>query len=123
MLEFAAWRDDRAQIKGVTYLRESALCDQLEEHAGAFDVGVCIEVLEHVLDVKGTMARMAKLLRPGGLLFQSASFALYPHLSHLKPNVAYAGHEDELMAEAGFDRVPFELPIPTLANQRVYRRR
>jgi len=122
MLEFAAWRDREAGIEGVSYLRESALCDDLEARAGSYDFGVCTEVLEHVLDVEGTIARMARLVRPGGLLFQSASFALYPHLSHLKPNIQYAGREDELMAQVGFERVPLEAPVPMLANQRLYRR-
>ena len=123
MLEFAAWRDGEAGIEGVNYLRESEVSQRIDELEGTYDLGVCTEVLEHVLDVKGTIARIARLVRPGGLLFQSASFGLYPHLSHLKPNVAYAGHEDELMDDAGFDRVALDLPIPTLANQRVYKRR
>lgn len=122
-LEFARWRDHEAGIKGVEYLQESALIADFEPHRGQYDLGVCTEMLEHVIDVEGTVDRLANLVRPGGLLFQSTSFGLYPHLSHLKPNLRYHTKEDELMASHGFDRVEFGLTIPTLQNQRLYRRR
>ena len=123
MLQFAQWRDNEAGIDGITYLPESQLCTDIDTHTKRYDLGVCTEVLEHVIDVEGTIARMAALIRPGGLLFQSTSFGLYPHLSHLKPNLRYSGVEDELMASAGFELIPLEMPIPTLSSQRLYRRR
>ncbi len=123
MLTFARWRDQEAGIEGAEYLPESQLCEEIEAHTNQYDFGVCTEVLEHVIDVEETVERMAKLIRPGGLLYQTASFGLYPHLSHLKPNLRFAGKEDELMASVGFERVELNIPIPALDSQRLYRRK
>lgn len=39
------------------------------EHAGRYDIITCLEVLEHVPDVPGTIAACAAMLKPGGHLF------------------------------------------------------
>jgi hypothetical protein len=123
MLEFASWRDKESGIEGAEYLPESQLCDDIKAHTNRYDFGVCTEVLEHVIAVEDTVKRMARLIRSGGYLYQTASFGLYPHLSHLKPNLRFAGKEDELMASVGFERVALDISTPTLASQRLYRRR
>jgi 2-polyprenyl-6-hydroxyphenyl methylase/3-demethylubiquinone-9 3-methyltransferase len=43
----------------------------LATHAGQFDVVTCMEMLEHVPDPAGTVATLAKLVRPGGSVFIS----------------------------------------------------
>jgi len=123
MLQFARWRDKEAGIEGAEYLTESQICDDIKTHTNRYDFGVCTEVLEHVIAVEETAERMAKLIRPGGFLYQTTSFGLYPHLSHLKPNLRFAGKEDQLMASVGFERVQLKLPVPSLASQRLYRRK
>ena len=40
-------------------------------HAGQFDVVTCMEMLEHVPNPDGTVATLAKLVRPGGSVFIS----------------------------------------------------
>lgn len=41
------------------------------EHRGAYDLVVCMEVLEHVVDVAPVVARLARVLAPGGRLVVS----------------------------------------------------
>ena len=113
LTDFGVWRNERLGIKGVT------LCSpqKATELAGSFDYGVCTEVLEHVWDVEGTVQLLYDLLKPGGILFMTASFGLYPFASHLKKNVVYAGHESELMQKFGFQSVnatglPSIIPLP-----------
>jgi SAM-dependent methyltransferase len=43
--------------------------DELDTQVGSFDVVTAIEVVEHTLDPVAELARMRRLLRPGGLLF------------------------------------------------------
>lgn len=40
-----------------------------EDHAAAYDIVTCLEVLEHVPDVAATVAACARMLKPGGLFF------------------------------------------------------
>lgn len=122
MLDFARWRDQQCGIGNVHYLRENQLISEFAAHTGQYDFGVCTEVLEHVLDVEGTVQRLAQMIRPGGYLFLTASFGLYPYLSHLKPNVKYCGREDELMHRVGFVPMQVKLAFPLLNNMRLYQR-
>lgn len=41
----------------------------LGDRIGRFDVVFCNDVLEHILDLRGAAANLARLLNPGGLLF------------------------------------------------------
>ncbi len=124
MLNFAKWRDDLFGIKNVIYKKESEICSEIADYTGFFDFGVCTEVLEHAYFVEETVAVMAQMLKQGALLYQSASFGLYPEPSHLKKNLCYAGKEDELMNMYGFDRITgLNLPIPVYPNIRIYVKR
>ena len=42
-----------------------------DAHRGAFDLVVCMEVLEHVIDPAAVVERLARLLAPGGRLLVS----------------------------------------------------
>lgn len=44
---------------------------ETQDHAGTYDAVFCMEVLEHVVDWEPELARMARLLRPGGKLIIS----------------------------------------------------
>lgn len=45
--------------------------EYVDRHAGEFDVGVCMEMLEHVPDYNDMIDVIAKLIKPGGSLFLS----------------------------------------------------
>jgi SAM-dependent methyltransferase len=122
LLDFARFRDRQTGVTNVQYLRETDVLTSLAEYRGRFGFGVCTEVLEHLLDVEGTVGRMAELLRPGGLLFVTASFGMYPCPSHLKCNVRRAGQEDALLAKFGFQPVPLEVGFPLPIHGGLYRR-
>jgi SAM-dependent methyltransferase len=53
-------QDDGLRILGIE--------EVLQEPAGAFDVISCVDVIEHLPAPGETMAQLARLLRPGGLL-------------------------------------------------------
>lgn len=124
MLEFARWHDRRMGLGNIEYLELGAADEgsSVDALAGAFDFGVCTEVLEHTANVELAIATMAKLLRVGGVLFQSASFGHYPYPTHLRRNVVHAGHEDDLMRRFSFERIPLNCPIPLQGNERLYRK-
>ena len=69
-----------------TWMREHGIPvlaeDELDAHAGQFDVVTAIEVIEHVSDPVGVMARIAGLLKPGGLFFLTTGNA-EPHRDDL----------------------------------------
>jgi SAM-dependent methyltransferase len=123
LLKFAQWRDAQSGTANVSYLREHELIGSFATHAGQFDFGVCTEVLEHVLEVEATAERLAGLLKPGGLLFMTASFGLYPHPSHLKCNRRFAGKEQELMARFGFEPMNVNVPFPVPVSGGLFRRK
>jgi 2-polyprenyl-6-hydroxyphenyl methylase/3-demethylubiquinone-9 3-methyltransferase len=54
----------------INYQSKSAE-DFAEDHAGAFDVVTCMELLEHVPEPAAMVAACARLVRPGGQVFFS----------------------------------------------------
>jgi 2-polyprenyl-3-methyl-5-hydroxy-6-metoxy-1,4-benzoquinol methylase len=68
------WIAAEAIRRGISVLSAT----QLESRAGSFDVATAIEVLEHVTDPIGTLARIRNLLRAGGLFFYTTGNAR-PH--------------------------------------------
>lgn len=121
-LEFARWRNAAARTPAVQCLSEDELIVEIDKFTGLYEFGMCTEVLEHVLDVESTVERLARMLKPGGYLFMSASFGKYPHASHLKANVHRSGRENELMAEHGFQSIELDSTFPLPIQGGLYRR-
>lgn len=123
ILDFARWKDQRMGISNVEYLElDAAVAAVPAQFKERFDYGVCTEVMEHVLDVEKAVAAMAALLKKDGILFFSASFGHYPHPSHLRRNVMFAGKEDELLRRHGLQPVEVNFPIPLATNQKLYKK-
>ena len=59
------WIADEARGRGIPVLTEA----ELEPLAGSFDVVTAIEVIEHVEKPVEMLARIGRMLKPGGLLF------------------------------------------------------
>jgi 2-polyprenyl-3-methyl-5-hydroxy-6-metoxy-1,4-benzoquinol methylase len=72
--------------------------------AEVYDVVICVEVLEHVVDPLGVMKNLYRALRPGGIALITESFECvgeeYP--SHLPENFRYAGKTHSMMEGLGF---------------------
>ncbi len=84
--------------------------------AEAFDVVICLDVLEHVPDPPSLVAQLARCLKPGGLLIASAPFfAIDPHFpTHLASNVRHSGSVGGLYGRHGLKLVdgrPFLDPV------------
>lgn len=120
MLDFAKWRNDQAGVANIRYMEYHRGGCFPKDLLGRCDYGICTEVLEHVADVEGAVRDIASLLRPGGLLFMSASFGHYPHPTHLRRNVRFAGQEVELMARHGLKPVEMQISIPPRGNERMF---
>ena len=90
--------------------------DELADLEGSVDVVTAIEVLEHAVDPMDELARMAKLLRPGGLLFLTTGNAR-PHRekleewSYVLPDVHVSFFEPETLATA-YERVGLRPQFP-----------
>ncbi len=121
-LAFARWRDEIAGISNVRYCSNHDPEAVLEQIGGPCDFGVCIEVLEHVLDVEGVLETLNKCIRPGGVLFLSSSFGL-PMVSHLVRNRRYSGQERALFEKCGFYFVKPNLPLPMIGNMNYFIKR
>ena len=65
------WIRDRAMEKGIPFISK----DELESTEAAFDIVTAIEVLEHVSDPLVVLAKIRKLLKPGGLFFYTTGNA------------------------------------------------
>jgi SAM-dependent methyltransferase len=71
-LEERVVEDCRARLEGRSGL-SFILVDELDspEHVSAYDLVVCMEVLEHVVDVNAVLNRLDRLLAPFGVLLIS----------------------------------------------------
>jgi hypothetical protein len=65
-----------------------------------YDVGVCTEVLEHVVNPPKMCREIHDMLVPGGICFITSSF-MPTQDTHLKQNLKYRGKENELIMSAG----------------------
>src|SRR4030095_10060214 len=64
--------DCRTRLAGIPKLSFVLLADLQEaQHRGAYDAVVCMEVLEHVVEVDRVLDNLVSLLAPGGRLLIS----------------------------------------------------
>jgi len=100
---FARYRFEQ-EVPKSTHSAPVAVFNKDEIPSGAFDVVVCVEVLEHVPDPPGVMRELARALKPGGIALITESFAsIGPEFpSHLPENFKYAGKTHRMMEELGF---------------------
>ncbi len=86
-----AWQDNHYKTAGVSgnedhridLCHTSALSDQ---HASAYDLVICSEVLEHVEDPHAAMRTLTRLLRPGGTLLVTSPFLWPDHATEDYPD-------------------------------------
>jgi SAM-dependent methyltransferase len=104
------WIADAARAQGIPVLTAGAV-----DREGPFDVITALEVLEHVVDPKAFVERIAGLLAPGGLFFYTTGNAtrhatrltqwgyVVPriHISYFEPRTMA-----RLLADAGLRSVP-----------------
>ncbi len=95
---------DFAQYRIKQYANNDIKIALDEKKLTSYDVVVCLEVLEHLVDPIKTMKLIYSKLKKGGLVFLSESFDLigdnYP--SHLKQNKSLTLEFNNLLVEMGF---------------------
>ena len=64
--------------EGLTFILEDEL--QGPQHRGAFDAVICMEVLEHMVEIEPLLENFARLLGPEGLLLVSVPIETGPPL-------------------------------------------
>ena len=106
------WCAAELAARGVPHLS----AEDLDAHAGTFDVVTAIEVIEHVVDPVAELRRLRALLRPGGLLFlTTGNPAPYrdrlPAWRYVVPEVHISFFEPKTLALA-LDRAGFEPAFP-----------
>jgi SAM-dependent methyltransferase len=103
------WIADAARSHGIPILSDAEL-----EAAGPFDVITALEVLEHVLDPKAAIERIARLLAPGGFFFYTTGNAVrhagrLPQWGYVVPDIHVSFYEprtmERLLADAGLSAV------------------
>jgi len=123
-LDFVKWRDKKCGNKNVNYIGSKEIDNFFENNKESFTFGASIEVMEHVLNPPELLEKISGLIAPGGYLFLTSSFHIYPHPGHLKSNVKYTNKEDEILKPYGLERVEFEdVPIPFLFNWKMFQKK
>ena len=73
----------------VDFLQLDAAVDRLQ---GTFDLIFCLDVLEHVADGQGLIARAAEALAPGGTMYVSLHNARHPGVVLSEPHYGVPGY-------------------------------
>ncbi|MEA2050830.1 MAG: methyltransferase domain-containing protein [Campylobacterota bacterium] len=122
-LDFVKWKDQQCGLNNINYIGTEEIEDFFKSNKESFNFGTSIELLEHVINPPELMKSLATLIAPGGYLFFTSSFHVYPEPGHLKSNIQYTNKEDEIMKPLGFERVQFNnLPIPFLFNWKLFQK-
>ncbi len=104
------WIASRAQAQGIAMLDASELADR----SNTFDVITAIEVLEHVVDPVEVLGVIARLLKPGGVVFLTTGNAKpyrnrLPEWRYVIPEIHVSFFEPQTLAlamqTAGLDPV------------------
>lgn len=95
----------RAALCGVTDvnfpIQDIRTLDQCADYAAAFDVVLCCEVMEHVLDDARLMRALAACLKPGGYLLLTAPYQFARPIS-VEDEGPFAGAEDGAHVRRGY---------------------
>jgi len=122
-LDFVKWKDKRCGINNINYIGVDNIKDFFKSNKESFNFATAIELLEHVLNPPKLMKSLASLIAPGGYIFFTSSFHVYPEPGHLESNIKYTNKEDEIMKPLGFERVQLNnLPIPFLFNWKLFKK-
>lgn len=86
-------RDFARRLHAAAGASVTAIADPADLAPDAFDVVVCLDVLEHAPDAPAELARLVKCLRPGGVLFVHAPFYFLHRvaITHLRVNRRHSG--------------------------------
>lgn len=78
----AAARADLCRCKHAVFLTEDVrLLGERPEHVGRYDVAICLETIEHVIDDRKLIRNIYACLRPGGLLLVTTPNYFYRAIS------------------------------------------
>lgn len=102
--DYAAWRFRKHNVPAKMFNAAGSLGEQLE---GSYDAVITWDVLEHIFDLKGAVAKIANQLRPGGWFLNKSTFAVkgsQHEAIHLAQHAKYSDIHifNELLVGAGF---------------------
>jgi SAM-dependent methyltransferase len=107
------WASQYMAIAGVPHIQR----DDIESHAGTFDVVTAVEMLEHTVDPIAVLGEIHQLLKPGGTFFLTTGNAA-PHANKLMrwsytacPDVHVGFFEPGNLADA-LERTGFQVLWP-----------
>ncbi len=89
---------------------------ELPYEDNTFDVGICLEVLEHIEDDERAVREICRVLKPGGRLIAAVPYTYYwPEYQELLGHFRHYSRESfsELMAKNGLEARAF---LPNFAN-------
>jgi 2-polyprenyl-3-methyl-5-hydroxy-6-metoxy-1,4-benzoquinol methylase len=123
MIEIANQRKSEAEAKNVTF--EQATLFDLSDEDGSFDVILGMSILHLVEDLDGTLAKVASLLKPGGVFVSSTACVGHANfflrwllplggLFWLIPRVQVF---DAKTLEAKLQHVGFEIEVSEMINK------
>ncbi|MEM6971896.1 MAG: bifunctional 2-polyprenyl-6-hydroxyphenol methylase/3-demethylubiquinol 3-O-methyltransferase UbiG [Pseudomonadota bacterium] len=125
-----------AAERGLDIRYDVGVGEALPYEDDSFDIVVCVDVLEHVESVPGTLAEIARVLRPGGVFcFDTINrnplarfvvitvaedvLGMLPKGTHDPALFIKPGELDAMLREAGFETRPIKGLGPTGVDRRL----